>query len=588
MKFTKYFMPFAALALLASCSNDNVIEPNVDDTPQEEVKGTYLSFNVAMATGQNGTRDDSFKGYDDGAEGEYAINNVWLYLYRVAKGTPAGTGDTENDATLYYIKQVGTSSFTPDEDDKDKTAGLEKDAVTGNILATFQLTNMTKADKDNYNYYAYIIVNKPTVVTSDPALTTSKLSDLLDETNTWAASGHAVASISNNKTVTFKSATAYNDMIPQYGDNTSTFYFTMTNAPLVDEDGNVTYLAALDEDNFATSPAQAKTAAADVYVQRGVAKVSIDVDDNEFTPGHIEGMDQEEVGANAVVSIQGWSLDIINKVTYPIQHVGTSDDFTSGNWKSDWFKSAGIHSGDYSHIFWSIDPNYNKKYDSEEAEGYNGNFLTDVNVGSTFNGTSDVEYCLENTMDAKFMQKLQSTRIIFKASYMIDGSTAESFIVYPGTDKAYTVAGMLQEGEITAGPHPIEDIIKDEGDNIKNVLEAVGAASKTEVVDYYPGGTTYYTAIIRHFSDDEKEGVPETGVTNLDQYDPAKHLGRYGVVRNNTYVASISSVYGFGSPTVPTPDDPTPDDYPDPIKYNIMLDVKVLAWAMRSHGYNLK
>ena len=139
----------------------------------------------------------------------------------------------------------------------------------------------------------------------------------------------------------------------------------------------------------------------------------------------------------------------------------------------------------------------------------------------------------------------------------------------------------------------------DTAEKIKNLFQKASSAGELEeteaeavlaacdgMVRVYENGTTYYYAAqIEHFGDtycDYTSG----------EYDAQKHLGRYGVVRNNWYELSIASISGPGRPTPPDPTDPEDPDNPDPDDPDdggsqwIALNVNVLSWAKREQNIN--
>ena len=575
MRKLRFFLPFAALGLLASCSNDNMGEPTPPQAPESDVEGTYLAFNIAMPTTRATT-------YEEGYKAESEVNNVYLYLYRAQRTS----GDTqESDAKLFQVKKVANQAGT------DSHTGTTNNQITNVITATFQLADMTVADKTDYDYYAFIVVNQgdgfALPALASQASDNPAFSAWYDET-TWkiaqSSAAHSVGKISGDN-VSLSGNETVNPMIPYITDG---YYFTMMNAPLLNASKNgISYLSKLTTENFATSPAQAADAAATVYVQRGVAKVELkDVTgDKSVTIG-------ETQDAKMKVAFQGWSLDVVNMNTYPMQHVAEVSEFAADQaWGKEWFTSVlGGHTTD-SHILWSVDPEYNKNaFDNTDNKVPANTYLDAVTESTVFNGLSDVEYCLENTMKAQNQQKNQSTRIVFQGKFKLDGNDAKDFVVYSGSGKAFTVDGLVKltsgDGDVkqAGGSYLIKNIIKDE--NWTTVCNALGAIDENETVEYYPEGTTYYTAIIRHFVGAGEPGNGDKSATILTDYNEKDDLGRFGVVRNNTYRASVSKVFGYGSPTVP-PTTPDPNDKPDPIRYNVELDVEIINWAIREFGYGL-
>lgn len=96
-------------------------------------------------------------------------------------------------------------------------------------------------------------------------------------------------------------------------------------------------------------------------------------------------------------------------------------------------------------------------------------------------------------------------------------------------------------------------------------------------IKYYKGGVSYYyAALIRHFNDSEAKW-------EADEAYALKHLGRYGVVRNNWYDITINSISGPGDPAI-VPPSGNPDDNAEGY---IRAEINVLSWAKRSQGVEL-
>ena len=591
MKLFKYGLPFAALALLASCANDNMGEPTPDPTPSEPIEGMYVSFNIGVPTTKAQT-------YEEGEDIESKIKNIWLYLYRQSN---TGGTTTEDAAKLYKVKQLGAAALSTDTEHSSTDGSV--DVVNGVVSATFQIDDMTQEEKDGYDYYALVIINQG--ITNEVVV--PKLPNTAEETNlpafsAWKdtqmakATGHVVGSTPTSGTYGIAGSSTVNPMIPYISDG---YYFTMTNAPMFVEGttNSVETLAKLTTSNFATSPQQAKNSAATIFVQRGVAKVTVNaVGDKELYLAIDESDPSKDVKENNYkVEITGWSLDNLNTTSYALQHVETAANLAeAGTWGKTYFKAPmGNHYTSASHILWSKDPEYDQQNPfSTTNEPTEGLYLSENTSG--WNGLSDAEYCLENTMKAKMMQKNQTTGIIFQAKLkQKDGDTWDKtkavgdFVIF--NDIICPVDGKVQKnGEVkkAAAEYTISELIL--SDNQSEVASILGVNDLTnDKVTYYPEGITYYSALIRHFSESGQPGFDNRSVTDLDQYKEEEDLGRYGVVRNNTYKATVGKVYGFGSNNIPKPG-PEPNDNPDPKKYNVMLNIEVLNWAIRSYDYTIK
>lgn len=590
MKLFKYGLPLAALAVLASCSNDNIDAPVGGQTPEVGDGSMYMTVNVSLPTAA-GTKADSFAGYEPGSEDEYAVNGVQLVLFKLADGKT----DAENDAEYYDTIDLGFGNLADENDFED---------VQKKFQATFQIKGIEldaeKKPADKSKYFGLLIVN--------PNGSLPEFKDDVKTFNKW-----------NLKTMKAADATGadYTSVMRSNG-------FMMSNAPVGKDDGTSTTLVFVDTEKFATSPAEAKEAAATFFVQRGVAKVRLDGKDFDNMPVY-DAKDSAKEGAS--VQVDNWYLDVTNQVTFPVQNVyGVDGTYGFGSWYNlgDHYTAAASTGtqGVENHIWWAIDPNY---FGDESDVDNTGSFST-VNAQSKINWTlvpsysaddaNSYAYCLENTMDYDQQIQAQTTRVIFKAKFIFDeyeladGTTITEdwtqtgdaavnagFIVY--NDRAMLVAiddlPKNDEGNAVipaaASQVALNTIITD-ADKLDTYLKGLMIGAATDEVDWYPNGETYYVAYLRHFNNDEAPLPSNLDVTSssfnagsLATSYTNQQLGRYGVLRNNVYNVNVLGFFGYGSPEVPEPDPGTPDDKEPEKKYNAIVDINVLNWAVRQNDY---
>lgn len=235
-------------------------------------------------------------------------------------------------------------------------------------------------------------------------------------------------------------------------------------------------------------------------------------------------------------------------------------------------------------------------------------------------------YCLENTMDYNQQIDDRTTGVLIKTDYYTffqgdNEATKRSFFIC-GTSSTKYPEKQVGKGSASNGTDAFVDYVmgeanklittdsykfKGNGLTIKTTLPSGTYTNVTDVFDftatsdaliaqqaavnavvggrisYYKDGENYYySSLIRHFQDDEGVSVPAAGVTSASDY-TLKHLGRYGVVRNNWYEISINSVSGPGDPTI-VPPGGNPDDEAEGY---INCTINVLSWAKRSQGVDL-
>ena len=583
MKLFKYGLPLAALAVLASCSNDNIDAPVGGQTPEVGDGSMYMTVNISLPNGA-GSRadDDSFQGYDEGLESEYAVKKVQLYLFKAT----VNETDPEENATFYDRITLGFSDLDTDEGGSD---------VTGTFKATFQIKGIELNDDKKlvengtvYDLYGLLVVNGEDANFPDLVEGSTKF-------NAW------------NKEVMkgLESGNVGQDYTKFMINNNG---FVMTNAPKY-SDSKATVLEFVDTETFAQSPqqAEANNPAATFFVQRGVAKVYLTTNDPNFKNMDVY-VNDEDKKANDYVQVDNWALDVTNQLTFPVQNVvltssGTGKAYEAWSSKNYFFaKDNGQDLED--HIWWAVDPNYY----NETSESDNFKFTTmvstqnhdwtnaltpDYNVSKPQEGT--YAYCLENTMDASQQIQNQTTRVVFKCKYKVnnvnwDNEDNAGFIVFNDVAVVVKKDDLLDSENVpAAGTIELDKLInEDEVGNYKSNL-VMGSAS--DEVTWYPGGVTYYVSYIRHFNDNEAK-LPSSVDTSSKDFNAnslsswgVDQLGRYGVLRNNVYAMNVVGFFGYGSPTVPDPDPDTPDDKTPEKQYNAIVTVNVLNWAKRVHDY---
>lgn len=106
---------------------------------------------------------------------------------------------------------------------------------------------------------------------------------------------------------------------------------------------------------------------------------------------------------------------------------------------------------------------------------------------------------------------------------------------------------------------------------------------------YYASGYCYYRVPIRHFDDTQTPWVSAASMTNNSTAQvygtgdsaASNYLGRYGVVRNNWYNISITSVTHVGSPIIPV----LTTDADDKVEQLLNATLQISSWT--THEQNL-
>lgn len=559
-------MAVMATALVACSSNDDLASNGHEGNQTGEA---YASFRINLPT-TSGTRVAGDPTFDGGDKNEYAVKDAALLLFQ------------KEGSDFKFKEVVDLGNMEP------WTASKPGGGITTTAKLTAKIT--TAEVGANKGYYALIVLN-------NNSETAPKI--------TYPAVGQTYADWSQ------KEANATANYL-KYDNG-----FFMANAPK--------YVAGAPETlveikNIYASKQQAENSTATtVYVERGLAKVSL----ASTSAKHVDITDGNYAGD--MVDIEGWTLDVTNTKTYPV-HV------TEGLWADTWKTTATTDAtngatmdrfhdtkltSEFPRVYWGLDPNYSTNFASvADCEG-EFTMATKANF-KTGDEAKKAQYCLENTFDIDHMVQGQTTRVLFSAKYTHNGFTAGETFYKMGNSsqlwnadkveaqikaKAMEVLGEADASKVTV------TLAAEGNDMTKSGVRLVAAANitygttalTTKQVDEinaklgfkkatttdaavglstYESGVSYYVARVKHFN----ELTPWAPGNDTYAGNNANWLGRYGVLRNNWYELSVSSVSGPGYPDVPKVNPTDPDDVND--QY-INVEVKILDWAKRSQSIDL-
>lgn len=557
-------MAVMATALVACSSNDDLASNGHEGNQTGEA---YASFRINLPT-TSGTRVAGDPTFDGGDKNEYAVKDAALLLFQ------------KEGSDFKFKEVVDLGNMEP------WTASKPGGGITTTAKLTAKIT--TAEVGANKGYYALIVLN-------NNSETAPKI--------TYPAVGQTYADWSQ------KEANATANYL-KYDNG-----FFMANAPKYVANGTPETLVEIK--NIYASKQQAENSTATtVYVERGLAKVSL----ASSSVKHVDIIDGNYAGDK--VDITGWTLDVTNTKTYPV-HV------TEGLWADIWkttVTSDATASMDRFHdtkltefprVYWGLDPNYST--DLASVADCKGEFTMATKANfKTGDEAKKAQYCLENTFDIDHMVQGQTTRVLFSAKYTPDNfADGETFYKFGNSPKLWHAADVVaqikakaQEVLGEADADKVTVTLDAEGNDMtKSGVRLVAAANitygttalKTEQVDQinaklgfkkatpkdaavglstYESGVSYYVARVKHFN----ELTPWNPGDKTYDGNNANWLGRYGVLRNNWYELSVSSVSGPGYPDVPKVNPTDPDDVND--QY-INVEVKILDWAMRKQVIDL-
>lgn len=576
--------PIALIALvLGACSSEDVMD-NGGQGPVAPGEKGYVSFSINLPT-TAGTRVS----YADGTPNEYEVKNAKLLIF---------AGNEEASATCQGIYDLNVGSFLNNPESQ----------ITSTAQIVQAITKPTGA-----NLYALVVLNP---------------NDLISD----AMKGKAFSSLYTTSKTLNASALKDNG-------------FFMTNAPLyskaggqsdptAEPAGKVTTLSSIDANKIYSTETEAlNSPAATVYVERALSKVTLSGSTN-LSNGHNEKITS--------YTIAGWVLDNTNKSTYLVRNVAPATSWwgymnpntSSSNTSKYRFVDGNPVETDVRlyRTHFGIDPNYNIDYNSANFTTVGGSTIDGQNLIAA-NGTTPA-YCLENTFDVAHMTEKNTTRVIVAAKLTVDGAGngGDFYLLNNNTSVIYNEIGVedavknlwmnylesIKAGYIKEGTLKPDNVKVTLSSDAKEGYRTVTALTLTQPFDfepvdgksfadlqaaatsyittinknlkiaYYKGGIAYYPVLIKHFGDSETPWTTDN-IQNGNSYPDGnesasqKWLGRYGVLRNTWYQLSVTGLRNIGSPEVPE----VTDDYDDPGKQYISVDINILPWAVRTQNVEL-
>lgn len=591
MKIKHLFGLAVIAAMTASCSSNEDLGTAGPGTGTNEAGVGYVAFNINLPTqsgssSRAGSANDQF---DAGTPNEYDVKDATLLIFE---------GADEANAQFKGAYTLNTAPWK----DNGKT-----DNITTTSATIVKQIDTPASSSDHC--YALVVLNKNDVFT-------------VDETT---------------KTITLKGAKAtFSGTYKKFAEslseeNLTNNGFYMANAPLASVAGGATEptgaeiktLASLDG-KIKEKESDAKSAPAQIYVERGVAKVTMQ---NTSTPATVDGSTKFGGTSTVDFKITSWVLDNTNKKTYLVRSTDGFDDWTSlasnsttllpAN-KYRFIGSNAVATGLYRTYF-AKDANFDQTGNNTALA--DGDLVT--KTSPTFVdkfGNDNPQYCFENTFDATCQNDHYTTRVLIKAKL----NSGETFYVFNGDQNTiYKKDDVIKEikkyflteydswikanvtiasGSVGEGNLDV-DITDNAGDVAINSITFTNGATITAPatlptgyqqkvkdrigsIQEYKDGASYYFVRIKHFGDDmtpwntDETTKPSTSSIYPTDNLAGNYLGRYGVLRNNWYDIAVEGVKGLGSAVVPKVTPNTDDE----LKSYIAVKINVLSWAKRSQN----
>lgn len=603
----KIYLPLALAATLAlgACSSDNVVD-NGGSNPIDLSKGGFVKMSLNLPTDNNrGSRAD----LDDGLANEYGIKNAYLVLFE-------GAENDEDAATFKGAYELSNSDF--------EMVGNNHVTLTKRIA----FANDTKPAEGN-KLYALVVLNNNGLFTVDAthtltfATTNVNATDYTSRAN-FINFSKAIASTNTDGETPFASDVANNGIF-------------MTNAPLCTKPGGGTAptgakiktLADVTS-NIYTTEAEAKSKpAAEIYVERAVAKVTVQNKTGELVAN------QNNAASKISYQLYNWVVDNTNKKSYIVRQYNK-------DWNS--IHSDKVTTGDYQYRFvWGSEVNPNAtegnklyrtsfaqdpEYDTPAANAANYNQMASnasMAMSAEF-GNDHPQYCNENTFKVTAQNQDQTTRVVLGVKMSVPGTTTYDEDLYTINDNkevVYTKATLAERlkkillndpavktwtkthttysfditfNNTTAGVTTIDKATFKDNTAPDEKLESFTTNLNNALPNIvrYKGGVAYYAVRIKHFGDTDtpwnKEGQGVTaGGNSLIYPNPSAgasdgwFLGRYGVVRNNWYDINVKKIQTLGDATIPA----FTNDPDDVLENYISVSINVLSWSKHTQDADL-
>ncbi|MBO4464882.1 MAG: Mfa1 fimbrilin C-terminal domain-containing protein [Prevotella sp.] len=659
------FLALAAVGLLfGACSDKEVVENQVVN-PGELQGDQYLAIGINLpqdpssTTRSAGTDNNGNVTYNDGLASEYAVKDAMLLLF--------DDNTNEDDAEFIAAYDLSTTPWT--------TTNASNNVTEYSRKVIKKVSDVSVGDR------ILVILNRNNIINLPDGSKIPSVNGTPLSQKTTTADGTTFKTfremLATVVTTTGEGASAVTTVTRDAAAMTSNGFF-MTNSPLIDKAGSST--SAIDASAKTTTLvtisdgaiyetealAEAGTVYDEVYVERGMAKVtmekshSTDTDTGSGLNVMASKMSGEANGLSWEVT--GWILDNTAPTSYLVRSTDGDADFrslhtskTNGVYRYAGNTEINNGEGTASSLFRTYFAKSkgfdelakaNGKYELTKYKGANGDTFSDAF------GEANPKYCFENTFDVDHQMVQHTTLVQVEIQAKIIGGSAEDLYIISGQKSTvYTLElletyvkaqyynylkanGCIKEADValynsthTEAPITLSSnvdlsvtITIDATDATKASITAVGVNQNSPNKSYYTinaandlvamqnaigeftvydDGKSYYNIRIKHFGDNltpwnngeyGSGTAPAPGdVTKIYPNNNSNrdndYLGRYGVLRNNWYAISVSSVrmLGNASPNTDTWDE-TPDDELD--NY-LAFRINVLSWAKRTQGAEL-
>ena len=570
MKIPKLF-PFACVALMMTACASDKDEIGGGTKPGSDPQ--YLAVNIVNVGATPTTRTTD---YENGTAEESAITKVRFYFFN-------------GDGSPYLIKNPGMGV----EGGGDKNwleASPADDTTSSKPSQTEKITQTV------------LVING--VQSAAPAAIVAVVNPgTVEATTLQNEKGGDVMRLSELRYSAVGSKFYKKDAKGKVSD------FVMSNSVYVNAGEDV--CASLVAGHVTTSAESAKAKAVDLYVERVVAKVTADVDNEAFELGNGTNWDNTKYGTKKPVGksgdydvyavIEGWGLASENGKAEVEKQVNKT-------WADGILGFTPWTTSDYHRCFW------------EKSVGFDAGLGANPPVNPTFNQLNakirDVLYTLPNTPESKVtdLKNNDLTKLAVAATLRYkDASNNWHYaeicryngVSILGIDNlkrqvALTFSQYYTSTDATNYTQLSKDDIdfKDPDATTQQYLVTPTLADGAAGTKYYTKTTTGTTPTFTEVDKATVLGAIEADKAEIRKdgrayyYVPIKHLGNtggiaeYGIVRNHFYKITLSVITGFGTPVY----DPSKVVVPAVPTYQdtyLAARVQVLQWRVVNQNASL-
>lgn len=621
MKRINWLYGAVVLGMLSACTSDDVPKNN-DGTQPGETGSGYMGISLQLPTEPNTRANNDL---NDGTPAEYVVNNAAILLFQ---------GDSEADAQFLGAYEVIPSAQTENPDDDQITVSFNK-AIELNskpVTSDGQLWGLAIV---NYSATDFLI--------SEGNLTVGATDAQFILTRKNGTTAGTTFNAFREK-ITKEN---YNFLQNGFFMTNAPLCDKQGTSVAVQDGYNIQTLAKLDINKIFSSKSQAEAAPSGcIFVERAVAKITcstfpeiVELKEGEDVKSKLTitsvkwALDNEEPTSYIVRNTQTnipatptnlWKLsNTVNGNTY-YRFVGglnmSNNGFNDGNATEHdkWYRT-----------YWCQDPSYTN------GREYNDMLTAPIYKELKSGDNLNPFYPKENTFDLQYQNHKNTTRVIFEVTYQLENNEEnQNLYLVEGIENVIfnetTAKNKLMEG-VLASPvlkqylqdnlaetveynandfkvtykkngiyYQIESL--DLGDKFKLKEGAaefstvapscITAGNSNYNIIQFEGGKCYYAAYIHHFGDDycpypasSITGTTTDAVYKTDgNWDYAKWLGRWGLVRNNWYDLEITIIRNMGSAVPPEGNTTISDDSKEE-KFFIAAHVHMLSWAKRTQKH---